>query len=97
MVGSAFVGGIESDHLLFRTDIVDWQIWISTGEQKLPVKYVITTKWVTGAPEYSLHLKNWDMGKVDASLFSFTPPADAKKLEQVNADATGEIHMENVK
>ena len=56
LVGSAFVGGVECDHLAFRTDIVDWQIWISKGDKPMPLKYVITTKWVTGAPEYSLRL-----------------------------------------
>jgi hypothetical protein len=97
VVGTAYVGGEKCDHLAFRNDDVDWQVWISTGEQKLPIKYVITTKWVTGAPQYTLHLRNWNKGEVDAKLFSFEPPADAKKLEQVSADATGEIHLEDVK
>ena len=94
LVGTAFVGGVESDHLAFRNDAVDWQIWIGKGEQKLPLKYVITTKWLTGAPQYSLRLSNWNVGEVDAKLFSFTPAADAKKLEAVNADAIGELTLE---
>lgn len=94
VVGSAFVGGIESDHLLFRTDIVDWQIWISKGEKPLPLKYVITTKWVTGAPQYSLRLSNWKPGNVDAAQFTFTPPAGARKVERLYADATGEFSLE---
>jgi hypothetical protein len=94
VVGSAFVGGIECDHLAFRTDIVDWQIWISKGENPLPLKYVITTKWVTGAPEYSLRLTNWRSDGVDPAQFTFTPPADAKKVEQVYADVTGELSLD---
>lgn len=95
-VGEAYIDGKKVDHLAFRKDDVDWQIWISTGEQKLPVKYVIATKWVTGAPQYTLRLKNWDTGKVDANLFAFKPPADAKKLEEIRADAVGDLHMEDV-
>ena len=74
---------MSCDHLAFRTDAVDWQIWVRKGDQPLPLKYVITTKWVTGAPQYALRLSNWNVApEVDAKLFSFAPPADAKKLEQ---------------
>ncbi len=94
LVGTAFVGGVECDHLAFRNDAVDWQIWISKGDQKLPMKYVITTKWVTAAPQYQLRLSNWSVGDVDTKLFTFTPAADAKKLDEVNADAIGELTLE---
>lgn len=94
VIGSAFVGGVECDHLAFRTDVVDWQIWISKGDKPLPRKYVITTKWVTGAPEYSLRLSNWKTDGIDAAQFVFSPPAGAKKLEQVSADITGELSLE---
>jgi hypothetical protein len=94
LVGSAFVGGVECDHLAFRTDIVDWQIWISKGNNPLPLKYVITTKWVTGAPEYSLRLSNWKSDAIDAGRFTFTPPANARKLERVYTDLTGEMSLE---
>jgi hypothetical protein len=94
LVGAAFVGGIECDHLAFRTDLVDWQIWISKGDKPMPVKYVITTKWVTGAPEYSLRLSNWKTEGVDAAQFAFTPPEGAKKIEQVYSDLAGELSLE---
>ncbi|HWK68110.1 MAG TPA: DUF2092 domain-containing protein [Rhizobiaceae bacterium] len=94
LIGSAFVDGIECDHLAFRTDSVDWQIWISKGEKRLPLKYVITTKWVTGAPEYSLRLSNWKASGVGAAQFTFAPPADARKVDQVYADVTGELSLE---
>jgi hypothetical protein len=95
VVGSGFVGGVECDHLAFRTDVVDWQIWISKGDEPLPLKYVITTKWVTGAPEYSLRLSNWQTEGIDSAQFTFTPPGDAKKLDQAHADVTGELSLES--
>jgi hypothetical protein len=95
LVGEAFVGGVECDHLAFRTDTVDWQIWVQKGEQPMPIKYVITTKWVTGAPQYTLRLSNWNVAPdVDDKLFSFTPPGDAKKIEQVYSDELGELTLE---
>ncbi|MCA1443571.1 DUF2092 domain-containing protein [Ensifer sp. IC4062] len=96
VVGSAFVNGVECDHLAFRTDIVDWQIWISKGSKPLPLKYVITTKWTTGAPQYSLRLSNWKSDGIEAAQFKFTPPPNANKLEQVHADVTGELSLETV-
>lgn len=97
VVGVGFVDGVECDHLAFRTDLVDWQIWISHSDKPLPVKYVITTKWVTGAPQYTLRLSNWTTDKIDPKLFSFTPPADAKRLESITADVTGEVTLETSK
>ncbi|KSV66626.1 hypothetical protein N182_34990 [Sinorhizobium sp. GL2] len=96
VVGSAFVNGVECDHLAFRTDIADWQIWISRGSRPLPLKYVITTKWTTGAPQYSLRLSNWKSDGVEAAQFQFAPPAAATKLENVHADVTGELSLEAV-
>jgi hypothetical protein len=95
LVGEAFVDGEVCDHLAFRTDAVDWQIWIRQGDQPLPLKHVITTKWVTAAPQYALRLSNWNVApKVDGKLFSFTPPADAKKIEHIYSDEIGELSLE---
>jgi hypothetical protein len=95
VVGSAYVGGIECDHLAFRNDAVDWQIWVQKGEQPLPLKYVITTKWVTGAPQYALRLSNWNIAPaIDGMNFAFAPPAGAKKLDQIYSDAVGELSLE---
>ncbi|RMI15690.1 DUF2092 domain-containing protein [Sinorhizobium meliloti] len=94
VVGTAYVGGVLCDHLAFRNNDVDWQLWISKGDQNLPLKYVITTKWVTGSPQYTLRFRNWSTGDVDTKMFSFKPPADAKKLDAVHADAVGDLVLE---
>jgi hypothetical protein len=95
LVGEAYVGGVACDHLAFRNDAVDWQIWVQKGEQPLPLKYVITTKWVTGAPQYELRLSNWNASAaIDPKVFAFAPPADAKKLERVYSDEVGELTLE---
>jgi len=94
-VGTGIVGGVECDHLAFRNPRVDWQIWIQKGGQPLPMKYVITTKWVTGAPQYTLRLKNWNVAaEIDQKQFEFTVPPGATKLEGFLADAIGEFSEE---
>ena len=61
---------------------VDWQIWIEVGPQPIPRKYVITSRAVTGAPQYTLRIKEWRMDpQVAASAFAFSPPAGAQKVD----------------
>lgn len=92
--GTAWVSGVECHHLSFREDEVDWQIWVATGDRPLPMKYVITTKWLTGAPQYSVQLRDWNLAPaLGADAFAFSPPAGAVKLESLAVDAAGELTL----
>ena len=91
-VGMAYVDGIEVHHLAFRGRSVDWQLWVQDGDEPLPLKYIITSKWLTGAPEYTLRLHDWNVAaEIDAATFTFTPPADATKLESFDVDEMGAL------
>ena len=80
-LGSGVVGGVECDHLAFRTKEVDWQIWIAQGGRPYPCRYVITSTQVAGAPQYTINVRTWKTGaEVAADQFSPRLPADAKKL-----------------
>ena len=50
-LGSGVIGGVECDTFAFRTNEVDWQIWIAQGEHPHPCRYAITTKSVANAPQ----------------------------------------------
>ncbi len=78
-VGQGVIDGVECEHLAFRNQDIDWQIWIETGTRPIPRKYVITSKAVTGAPQYSLRIKEWKTD-VPADAFAFTAPQGAKKI-----------------
>lgn len=81
-LGTAYIDGVEVHHLAFREDEVDWQIWVQTGDIPLPMKYVITTKWLTGAPQYEIRLRAWNTNpSIDDARFTFTAPAGATQLE----------------
>lgn len=91
-IGMTTVGGRAVHHLAFRNDTVDWQIWITDSDQALPVKYIITNKWVAGAPQYTLHFSNWDVAPTLADgRFTFTPSSGAEKLESLTVNPIGEI------
>ncbi|QIO37366.2 DUF2092 domain-containing protein [Bradyrhizobium sp. 1(2017)] len=84
-VGQGVIDGVECEHLAFRTPDTDWQIWIETGAKPVPRKYVITSKTVTGAPQYTLRIKDWKTDVLADETFTFKAPAGAAKIELSSA------------
>jgi hypothetical protein len=81
-IGLGVVDGVECEHLAFRGPDTDWQIWIETGAKPVPRKYVITSKTVAGAPQYTLRLRDWKTDAfTDADTFVFKPPAGVTKVD----------------
>jgi hypothetical protein len=81
-LGSSMVGRMPTRHLAFRARDVDWQIWIDDGARPLPRKYLITTKWRTGAPQFGVELGDWNLfPRLDDATFKFSPPARARRIE----------------
>lgn len=79
-LGSGVIGGVECDHLAFRAEEVDWQIWIAQGAQPYPCRYMITTRQMTGWPQYTVTISNWQTGEDAAGQLDFTPPATASEV-----------------
>jgi hypothetical protein len=80
-IGQGVVDGVECEHLAFRGYDTDWQIWIQTGAQPIPRKYVITSKTLAGAPQYTLRIKDWKTDPIaDANAFTFKAPEGAIKV-----------------
>jgi hypothetical protein len=81
-VGQGVIDGVECEHLAFRGVDTDWQIWIESGARPVPRKYVITSKTVAGAPQYTLRIKDWKTDvAADADTFVFKPPAGVTKVD----------------
>jgi hypothetical protein len=89
-IGRGVIDGVECDHLAFRNLEVDWQIWIAVGAEPIPRKYVITNKSVTGAPQYTLHIKEWRK-EASPDAFLFKPPAGATKVAIEALDNIDEV------
>jgi len=84
-IGLGVVNGVECEHLAFRGVDSDWQIWIEVGSRPIPRKYVITNKAVTGGPQYTLRIRDWQTdAQVASDAFAFKAPAGASKVE-INA------------
>jgi len=91
-LGSGVIGGVECDSLAFRTQEVDWQIWIAHGDRPYPCRYVITSKQQAKAPQYSVQVSNWKSGdEVAASDFGFKNTTGAKQVDLDQLKGMGDL------
>jgi hypothetical protein len=75
------IAGVSCDHLAFRGDLADLQLWIAQGQQPLPRRLVITYKHAEGQPQFWAQFGDWNLSpEVPDSLFVFTPPEGAVKI-----------------
>jgi hypothetical protein len=81
-LGSGVIDGVECDYLAFRSELVDWQIWIAQGANPYPCRYVIASNDVPQSPQYSIQIRNWKTGSAVASDdFVFKNSTKAKKVD----------------
>lgn len=79
-LGVGIIGGVTCDHVAFRNKETDWQLWVQIGPEAIPRKYVITSKTLAAAPEYSVIVRDWKTSmKIDPATFTFKPPSGAKR------------------
>ncbi|MFN8094017.1 MAG: DUF2092 domain-containing protein [Vicinamibacteria bacterium] len=87
-LGPASVAGTTCEQYAFRTDEVDWQIWIQKGDFPLPRKLVITTRTDEARPQHTA-VFTWDLApSFSADAFVFDPPEGAGRV--VLARAAGQ-------
>lgn len=80
-VGLHYIGKLKCHHLAFRQRLVDWQIWIDTGEKPLPRKLVITFKRQVNEPQFTAFFYRWQVNPTVAdSTFEFQPPEGTHKI-----------------
>lgn len=73
--------GVPSHHLAGRTDTVDFQIWVSDGEQPFPLRIVLTYRTEPGQPQFWAQFADWRLTPaISASTFSAQIPAGAQKI-----------------
>jgi hypothetical protein len=81
-IGQGVIDGVECEHLAFRNQDTDWQLWVRTGDHPVPCKLVITSKATAAAPQYTLVIKDLKTDvEPSADAFVFQPPTDAKKVD----------------
>jgi hypothetical protein len=56
-MGRGVIDGVECEHLAFRNFDTDWQLWVEVGDRPIPRKLVITSKTISGGPQYTVRVK----------------------------------------
>ena len=85
--GQDFIGKDLCDHYAFRQGKIDWQIWITAAGKPLPRKIVITNRADEARPQ-SVSVITWNLTPgFEDSIFVFTPPKGAKKIDIVERKA----------
>ena len=79
-LGTGIIDGTVCDHFAFRTEEVDLQIWIATGDAPFPCRYTITNKTITGWPDYQFDVSNWRTGPTEITG-SLSLPEGASRAE----------------
>jgi hypothetical protein len=75
------LGGVATDHIAFRGDKADVQLWIPRDGDPLPKRIVITYRLAEGQPQFAADLGAWNLApEVPDSLFTFTPAAGAEQI-----------------
>jgi hypothetical protein len=60
---------------------VDFEVWIASGEQPVPLRVVITYKDAPGQPQFRANLTDWNFSpRIDKTAFTFVPQADAQPV-----------------
>ena len=77
------VNGKTCHHLAFKSQDVDWEMWVEKGDKALPMRYKIIAKNDPGKPEFTVDFSDWKQGagpEFSDQQFTFVPPANAKKI-----------------
>lgn len=82
-VGEAWVNGRWTDHVAIRRPGADIEIWVQQGDP-FPAKLAIVFIEDEGMPAYIARFSKWaTMLPADPTLFQFTPPPEAERIDVV--------------
>lgn len=91
-LGTGVVGGVVCDFPAFRTEEVDWQIWIARGEKPYPCRFAITSKLLENSPTYVIQTTSWKTGAEAAKDdFAFSNTSNAAKVELDGLQGVGDL------
>jgi hypothetical protein len=80
-VDQSTINGVLCDHLAFRTENIDLQVWIATEGDPLQMRLVIDYKNAPGEPQFSATFKDWNFKpELSYSLFVFKPGENMRKI-----------------
>jgi hypothetical protein len=86
LVGEETIGGVATDHVAFRGETADVQVWIARDGDPLPQRLVITYRMSEGQPQFAAEFHAWTLApEVPDSTFTFVPADGARKIPILEA------------
>jgi hypothetical protein len=80
-VGPSSAAGFPCSHLAFRSNELDWQIWVERSDTPFIRKVVVTYRNEPGIPQSVTYLHEWKiLPEQKGSVFLFSPPEKAVRL-----------------
>ena len=81
LVGKETTRGVATDHVAFRGETADVQLWIAREGDPLPQRIVITYRLAAGTPQFAGDFSGWNFDPAAPdSAFVFAPLADMQKI-----------------
>jgi len=80
LVEESKLGDDPVTHVAFRTEEVDFQVWVDT-KKNLPKRVIISYKNALEHPQYWAYFKEWDLSpRLKDSEFKYEPPKSYEKI-----------------
>lgn len=81
VIGVDRIGGAAYDHVAFRTEAVDGQVWVAQGAAPLVRRVVLTYRTELGQPQFRADLRDWNLtASLPDSTFQIAAPAGAERV-----------------
>ena len=81
-IGQAWVDGGWTHHMALRNEELDFEVWVRSEGDPVPVRFAITWVHDEGAPTYVARFRDWNFSpSFDDATFRFTTPADAERVQ----------------
>ena len=83
VVNTVTIDGTPCKHLFFQQPPgIDLELWVEANEQALPRRLIVTYTNLPGSPSFIALFSDWNLAAQPAdSVFQFTPPPGATKVE----------------
>jgi len=89
VLNKTVIDGAVCNHLAFSRPDVTFQVWVATGDQPLPCKYVVTDTSTPALISISTVMSEWNVAPAAADdSFNFVPPEGAKAITFMPLDAS---------
>ena len=70
------LSGVPADHFAFMEPGINWEIWIESGNNALPLRLAMTYKQVPNFLRFLVEFSDWNLNsKLSLDTFEFKIPA----------------------